>query len=184
MLREAHISRERTNFYEQGLGYAHRYDVDSDERAIDLFNKAIAKDPNYALAYAGLGNVYASKYAMARDPQWIEKAKSNAHRALELRRPARRGSRNSAGVIYQETGQLDLSLAQFRQALDQDPTVLEANYHIGEVYEAQGKLAQAEEAFKSLLERRPGYWPGYSGLGAFYYRHGEFQKKVYNNSRP
>jgi eukaryotic-like serine/threonine-protein kinase len=161
--------------YEQGLGYAHRYDVDSYERAIALFNEALIKDPHYALAYAGLGNVYASKYAVTKDRQWIEKAKDNAQRALELNDrlvPVH----VTLGRLYQETGELDKALAEFNQALDQDPTLLEATYHVGELYEAQGKLARAEEAFRSLLDRRPGYWPGYSGLGAFYYRHGEFQK--------
>ena len=28
----------------------------------------------------------------------------------------------------------------------------------------------------SVVNRRPSYWAGYSGLGAFYYRHGQFTK--------
>src|SRR5208282_3953400 len=39
-----------------------------------------------------------------------------------------------------------------------------------------GKLTEAEGALRSVVNRRPGYWKGYSGLGTFYYRHGEFEK--------
>ena len=55
---------------------------------------------------------------------------------------------------------------------------MDAIYLTGEIYEAQGKLSEAEETLKSVVNRRPGYWVGYSGLGGFYYRHGEFAKAV------
>jgi serine/threonine protein kinase/tetratricopeptide (TPR) repeat protein len=161
--------------YEQGVGYAQRYDVDDIDRAIGLFTKALSKDPEYALAYAGLGSAYASKYALTKDPQWIDKAKSNGQRALAL------GDHLvpvhvTLGEIYQQTGDIDRARAEFQQALDLDPAAIYASYRIGEIYEAKGKITEAEEVFKSVLHRRPGYWAGYSGLGAFYYRHGEFQK--------
>ena len=46
----------------------------------------------------------------------------------------------------------------------------------GRALAVQGKLADAEAAFNSVVDRRPGYWLGYSGLGTFYYGHGEFAK--------
>jgi len=161
--------------YEQGLGYSQRYDEDSLDHAIDLFNGALSKDPGYALAYAGLGSAYASKYALTKDPQWIKKAASNGQRALALNDrlvPVH----ITMGQVYRETGELDKALSEFQRALDEDPSAIDAAYLTGQIYEAQGKLTEAEGALKSVVNRRPGYWPGYSGLGAFYYRHGEFAK--------
>lgn len=161
--------------YEQGVGYSQRYDNDSLDHAIDLFNGALSKDPGYALAYAGLGSAYTSKYALTKDPQWIKRAISNGQRALELNDrlvPVH----ITMGKVYRETGELDKALSQFHQALDQDPSAIDATYLMGRIYEAQGKLTEAEGAFKSVVNRRPGYWKGYSGLGTFYYRHGEFAK--------
>ncbi len=161
--------------YEQGVGYSQHFDNASIDHAIDLFRNALAQDPGYALAYAGLGTAYATKYALTKDPQWIEKAKWNGQRALELNDrliPVH----VTLGIIYQQIGELDKALAELRRALDNDPTSVGAEYHIGEIYESQGKLAEAEAAFTSVVNRRPGYWLGYSGLGTFYYAHGEFAK--------
>jgi serine/threonine protein kinase/tetratricopeptide (TPR) repeat protein len=161
--------------YEQGVGYSQHFDNASIDHAIDLFTNALSQDPGYALAYAGLGTAYATKYALTKDPQWIERATWNGHHALELNDrlvPVH----VTLGIIYQQTGELDKALAELRRALDDDSTSVGAEYHIGQIYESQGKLADAEAAFNSVVNRRPGYWLGYSGLGAFYYGHGEFAK--------
>ncbi len=161
--------------YEQGVGYSERYDKESLDHAIDLFTAALSKDPDYALAYAGLGSAYARKYNLTKDPQWIKKAAWNGQHALQLNNrlvPVH----IALGRIYQQTGELDKSLSEYRRALDEDPSAIDAEYLSGGIYEAQGKLAEAEEALTSVVNRRPGYWLGYSGLGAFYYKHGEFSK--------
>jgi len=163
--------------YEQGVGYSQRDDNESVNRAIDLFKAALTKDPNYALAYAGLGSAYVSKYALTSDPEWIKEAASSSQRGLEL------NSRLvpvhiALGQVYQHTGEFDKALAEFQRALDENPSDIHAEYLIGQIYETQGKLAEAEAALTSVVNRRPGYWLGYSGLGAFYYRHGEFMKAV------
>jgi serine/threonine protein kinase len=161
--------------YERGVGYSQHYDNENMDHAIDLFNGALSKDPGYALAYAGLGSAYASKYGLTKDPQWIKRAISNGRRALELDDrlvPVH----ITMGQVYRQTGELDKALSEFQRALDEDPSAIDATYLIGEIYEAQGKLTEAEGALKSVVNRRPGYWKGYSGLGTFYYRHGEFEK--------
>jgi serine/threonine protein kinase/tetratricopeptide (TPR) repeat protein len=161
--------------YEQGVGYLHRYDLDDLDRAIGLFNRALAEDSQYALAYAGLGSTYASKYEQTKNPEWIELATQNARRAVELDGqlvPVRA----TLARVYQQTGQMNRALVEYQRVLEEDPAVIEAEYHIGEVYEAQGKYPQAEEAYRNVISRRPGYWLGYSGLGTFYYNHGQFSK--------
>jgi serine/threonine protein kinase/Flp pilus assembly protein TadD len=161
--------------YEQGFGYSQRYDKDSLDHAIELFTGALSKDPDYALAYAGLGSAYASKFALTKDPQWIKEAISNGHRALELN-DRLVAVHITMGRVYREIGELDKALSESFRALDEDPFAVDATYLIGEIYEAQGKLTEAEATLKSVVNRRPGYWAGYSGLGGFYYRHGEFAK--------
>ncbi|HLI62063.1 MAG TPA: tetratricopeptide repeat protein [Terriglobales bacterium] len=159
--------------YEQGVGYLERQDLEDVDRAIDLFNKSVAKDPNYALAYAGLGDAYARKYVLTKDPEWIAAGTRNAGRAVELDGqliPVRLSLAN----VYQQTGQLDKALAEYKRVLEQDPTVIDAEIRVGQVYLAQGNYAEAEKAFQDAIARRPNYWLGYANLMALYYGKGQF----------
>jgi len=161
--------------YERAVGYLKSRDTEDTNRAIGLFSQAILDDPNYAEAYAGLGDAYATKYSLTRDPQWIAEATRNAARAVELNDrliPVRA----TLARVYQETGQLDKALAEYQRVLEQDPSEIEAENHIGQIYQAQGKYAEAERAFKSVTVRRPTYWLGYCNLGALHYQQGQFAK--------
>jgi tetratricopeptide (TPR) repeat protein len=56
------------------------------KKAIGYFNQAIDKDPNYALAYAGLADAYVllPAYAEASPKESLPQAKAAAEKALEL----------------------------------------------------------------------------------------------------
>ena len=55
------------------------------EKAIDYFQEAISRDPNYALAYSGLSEAYYSLSTFYRAPlQVMPKAKAAAKKAVEL----------------------------------------------------------------------------------------------------
>ena len=69
-------------FYEQGLGYLRNDGIRNIDQAIGLFTKALGKDGNYALAYAGLGEAYAEKYDLTKDPQWVKQAQENGEKAI------------------------------------------------------------------------------------------------------
>lgn len=161
--------------YEQGVGYLERQDLGDIDRAVDLFSKALAKDPNYALAYSGLGKAYADKFVLTRDPQWIARATQNAKQAVELNSKLL-PVQLTLGIVYQRTGQLDEAMALYKHVLKEDPSRLEAEYMLAQVYEAKGKYAEAEQLYKNFIAGRRGYWLGYSGLGALYYSLGKFSR--------
>ena len=66
--------------------YEQRWSPENMKAAAGFFDKAVAKDPNYGAAYAGLANVYAIQgyLGFVSGPELMEKARSAAHRALEL----------------------------------------------------------------------------------------------------
>jgi serine/threonine-protein kinase len=76
---------EALQLYLQGQFYRHKGGRNNVLRAADYFNKAIEKDPNYALAYAGLALNYSSYelYNLA-PPEYRAKANAAAKRAVEL----------------------------------------------------------------------------------------------------
>jgi eukaryotic-like serine/threonine-protein kinase len=56
------------------------------EKAVQYFDQAVQKDPNYALAYTGAADTYALMplYGTLRPTEYIPKAKQAAQKALEL----------------------------------------------------------------------------------------------------
>jgi len=77
---------EAYQFYLKGRYHFDRFTREDFKAAAEFFDKAIAKDPNYAEAHAGLADVYAqqaySGYLSGREA--YEKSRTLARRALEL----------------------------------------------------------------------------------------------------
>jgi TolB-like protein/Flp pilus assembly protein TadD len=72
--------------YLRGLYFRNRFTVDSLNRAIEYFKQAIAEDPSFAMAYAGLADCYAMARPVAATPplEVVSKIKATASKAIEL----------------------------------------------------------------------------------------------------
>jgi TolB-like protein/DNA-binding winged helix-turn-helix (wHTH) protein len=70
----------------KGLYFWNKRNVPGFQQATEYFQQAIAKDPNYAPAYAGLANSYALMpgYTLAPAAHYMPKAREAAVRALEI----------------------------------------------------------------------------------------------------
>lgn len=158
--------------YIQGRGYLLRYeDPQNINTAIDLFKQAVAEDPNYGLAYAGLGEAYWRKFEVSRDTQWVAPAIQSAKQAETLNRrlvPVR----VVLGRIQTGTGRYDEAIATFRGALAVEPNHTDALLGLAQAYYLSGDVEQAEPLYKRAIETKPDYWIGYNQLGGFYFRIG------------
>ena len=79
-LRAAHPAAGGYDFYLQGLGYLQNDRPESVDAAITVFKHALEVDPNYALAYAGLGEAYWRQYLATRDVKWADTARQTCER--------------------------------------------------------------------------------------------------------
>jgi serine/threonine-protein kinase len=79
-------SSEAHDLYLKGRHFWSRRTAEDLKEAMRLFEKAIAVDPTYALAHAGLSDCYLllAEYTSARPADILPKAKPHAYRALEL----------------------------------------------------------------------------------------------------
>ncbi len=160
-------------FYEQGRGYLLRYDAESIDRAIALFDKAIASDANFALAYANISFAYSLKYRRTGDTTLHEKARQAAAKALALNDKLA-SAHLALGSIDQDSGDLDGAIREFEEALRLDPTDDESRNQLSLSYDKSGKLLQAEDLLKAAINRNPASWVNYNDLGYFYYRHSQY----------
>jgi serine/threonine-protein kinase len=160
--------------YVRGRGYLQRYeDAASLERAMVAFQQALQRDPQYALAYAGLGEAHLRRYEISPDPESVELAEKACRRALEINEllaPVH----ITLGLVRTATGRAEEALADFQRALALDPSSGDAQRGLAAAQDALGRPADAEAAYEKAIAGQPAYWGNHSHLGAFYLRHGRY----------
>jgi serine/threonine-protein kinase len=77
---------EAHQLYLRGRFHWNKRNIKDFERAIEYFKQAVEKDPNYALAFAGLADTYTllPLYGSYRPNEYMPLAKKSAQKALEL----------------------------------------------------------------------------------------------------
>jgi serine/threonine protein kinase/tetratricopeptide (TPR) repeat protein len=157
--------------YLQGRGYLQNYDrPENNDSAIQVFQQALKLDPNYALAYAGLGDAYWKKYADDKDPRWVQSSRESCEKAVSLD-PNLAAAHECLGTLYSGRGQYENAVTEFGSALKTEPTNDDAIRGLARTYEHLGKLSEAEKTYQRAIDLRPQYWAGYNWLGAFYANH-------------
>ena len=160
--------------YLQGRGYLQNYDrPENNDSAIQVFQQALKLDPNYALAYAGLGDAYWKKYRDNKDPQWVQSSRESCEKAVNLD-PNLAAAHECLGTLYSGTGRYENAVTEFENALKAEPTNDDAYRGLARTYEELGKLPEAEKTYQRAIGLRPQYWAGYSWLGAFYQNHNRY----------
>lgn len=165
-------------FYEQGRGYLLHLSLATPEdldRAISLLQKAIEKDPNFALAYANLASAFAKKFRMTHDDQWLSKATTLCQKALSLNDNLAT-AHLALGRIREANNDQDGAIREFEKALQLDPTDDDTMTALSGAYDSAGRTLQAEALLKDALRRAPGSWVNYAYLGKFYYGHADYSQ--------
>ncbi len=160
--------------FQQGLEYLKRND--KEERvnaAVDAFQTALSKNPDYAPAYAGLGLAYVTKFGFNRDKVLLEQAVQNARRGVELDGQMA-VNRVSLGRAYVAKGDYDAAEAELKQALTLEPLNADAHRALADLWAAKGSPAEAEKLYRKAIELRPDDWALHYALGIFYFRSSRF----------
>ena len=164
------------DYYLQGRGYLQNYDRPENlDSAIQVFQRALALDRNYALAYAGIGEAYWQKYLVNKSPEWLEKSQESCRMAYRL--DANLASAHTClGTVFVGTGNYAEAAKEFLLVLQNEPTNDGAYKGLADAYERLGKLQEAESTFKRAIALRPHYWATYNWLGVFYYHQARFHE--------
>ncbi len=164
------------DYYLQGRGYLQNYDrVENLDSAIQVFERALALDPRYALAHAGLGDAYWKKYETSKDLTWIDKSRTACQQAVRLddKMPS---AHVCLGALSAGTGNYQEAVREFERAVENEPTNDAAFRGLAGAYEHLGKPEDAEKTYRRAIDLRPHYWSGYNWLGVLYYRQARFRE--------
>ena len=140
-------------------------------RAIDFFQQVIARDTNYAAAYAGLGEAYIvlPRYTAADRKEAFPKAKAAALKAMELN-PNLAEPHNVLGKLaYDKDLDFAGSEREFKRAIELNPNFAGAHHwYSGGPLESSGRFEEAIAEGKRGVELDPFSAVNLADLGRIY----------------
>ncbi len=146
-------------------------------KAESTFGQAIAKDPNCALAFAGLADAYWALYRATKDPSWVARADQAIQRASSLDSGSR-AIRKSEAAFYGNTGRNDAAEKTLRAVIEQWPNDDEAHRLLSGVLDDQGRSIEAATELQQAINLRPTNWINYLVQGNRRYDSQHFAEAV------
>jgi len=147
------------------------------DNAAKLFREALAADPTFARAEAGLCEALWIKYDLSRDTELVNEATQACERANQL--DANLVEVHLAmGKIQLGRGRFEDAVTEFERAIDIDPKNEDAFRGLANVYMAQNLPKKAEQSFRRAISLQPGYWAGYYGLANFLVARERFDEAI------
>jgi TolB-like protein/lipoprotein NlpI len=156
--KEATANTEAYELYHKGRSFWEKRSGDSIPKAIAFYEQAIARDPNYALAYAGLANAYIIL------PYWTNadrrdsnaKAKEAALKALHLDPNLAEAHRAFGKILFFSDIDIPGAAREYQRAIELKPNEAAAHHWYGnDVLAASGRFEEAVAEGKRAVALDP-----------------------------
>ena len=140
-------------------------------QAIQYFERAIAEDPRYALAYTGLADAYALHvdYRSVPVSEGFERAKTYARRALELDDTLAEAHSSLAWTLFIYDWDWPGAEREFRRAIELDPRYPTAHQWYASMLASQARHEESIVEAHTAQELDPGFVSIRRGLGWQYF---------------
>ncbi len=171
---EAHI------YYLKGRYFWNLMTGESLLRSVEYFERSIAADPVYAVAYAGLADAY---YTLAHN-DWIpvadgfRKAKEIAQKALELDPGLAEAHAIVGGVYAWGEWQWEKARKEYLRAIELNPNYSTAYFYYAELLELLGENEEARLQLNIAIELDPLSRAINFNNMLFYYDQGKFHEAL------
>src|SRR5688572_31362180 len=141
-------------YYLRGRQLFHQRRAETLDAAEDLYRRAIALDPDYALAFAGLADCSCFRFfEHAGGDEALAQAESASRRALRLD-PELAEAHASRGLALTYQRRFDEASEEFEKAMELDPVLYEAAWYYARSLQAQGKIEEAATLYERAAELR------------------------------
>jgi TolB-like protein len=156
VIRPPTTNNEALDLYLQGEYQYHLRTPDSLAKAIDLFEAALKKDPNFARAYLGIGNaeIAATSLTVIPSDRGIPRAREAAQKAIQLDPTLGDAYGLLATVTYVWDWNWNDAEPEFRRALNLGADA-DVRARFGWSLASRGRFAEAHEQLRLAAEQDP-----------------------------
>ena len=148
-------NNEAYQLYQKGRFFWNKRTAGGVNKSISFFEEAIKKDPNYALAYAGLADSYLVQFTMLPPKEVYPKAKQAALKALEIDDTLAEPHGALAFVAMLFDWDFGASQREFQRAFDINPNDGLARQRHAVSLAAAGRLDEAVAEAKKAQDADP-----------------------------
>jgi len=168
---------EAYQLYLQGRYHWNTRTADGLQRSIEYFNRALEKDPNYALAYSGLADCYwlLNVYNVGPSTEWNEKARGAATKALALDEALPEAHASLASISYRYDWSWGEAEQHFKRALQLNPNYPTAHQWFSAMLAATGRFDEANAEARKAHDLEPFSLTINSDLGRHLYYARQFE---------
>jgi len=180
LVRKTTDNLEAYDDFLRGLESYNRFTPEANAQARQMFEKALALDPQYVLADVGMGWTYLTEWLAQwnRDPQILERAHGLAQKAL-ARDESLPGPHTILGQVYLQKMQHDQAIAEAERAVALDPNGAESYVYLAIILRFSGRAEEAVEVVKKAMRLNPRYPAFYQYvLGMTYCQVGRYEGAI------
>lgn len=153
---------------------------DSLRDAVSWFKQAVAKDPGYAPAYAGLADSYAimSSYGFVAPSQYMPLAKAAALKAVQLDDMLAEAHTSLALIAENYDWDWQTAENEYRRAIQLNPNYATAHHWLAECLAYQGRFEEALRESEKARELDPLSLIIVADQGAIYYFSRQYDRAI------
>jgi adenylate cyclase len=141
--------------YLRGRRYFYAWNRRDSLRAIEMYQRAIARDPKYAAAWAGLSDAYVMRHRfLDRNPEHVARAMDASERALQMDSDSAE-AHASRGLALYVSQRFKEAERQFETAMMLNPNLLEGCFMYGMICSSLGNFEKAAWLYLRAAEVSP-----------------------------
>jgi tetratricopeptide (TPR) repeat protein len=166
--------------YLRGRYWWNKFNVDGFNKGIDYFQRAIAKDPAYALAYSGLADGYSqlALIGFVSPKEAFPKAKEAAQKAVELDDSLAEAHTSLAFIKTNYEWDWSGAEREFQRAIELNPSYATAHRFYGLALVFMGRFDEGVVELKRALELDPLSTPNNHALGLGFFGAGQYDQVI------
>jgi serine/threonine protein kinase/tetratricopeptide (TPR) repeat protein len=143
------------DYYLHGRNFFYKGQRKSIEFALEMFSNAISKDPDYALAYAGIADCSSWFFMYVDgDNKYLEKSLSASQKAIELDSESAE-AHSARGLAISLSNRFEDAEEEFETSISLNPNLFVTYYFFARICFVQGKLEKAAQLFEQACIVNP-----------------------------